>query len=99
MKKLIYILMLILLSGLCAGILHFRADTREREHNNQVKQLEALYTEVQNDCNKGDYESALEKANQLYYTIGFSEETKTYWDNTRKGTIDYIENAMLGLAY
>ena len=98
MKKLLYILLLIIAAGLCAVILFMRSDSREKEHNSQVEQLETLYAEIQNDCNNLEFETALEKAYQLNYT-GYSEETRTHWDNVRKATVDYIENAMLGLAY
>jgi outer membrane protein assembly factor BamD (BamD/ComL family) len=99
MKKLLYVVLVVILAALCISVLFLRSSSARTEHDNQVRQLELLYAEIQKDCNNGDYESAMTKANQLSYTAGYSEEIKTQWDNTRKATIDYIENAMLGLAY
>ena len=99
MRKMLYVVLVIIFAALCIGVLFLRFGTSKTEHDKQVRQLEMLYAEIQKDCNNGDYESAMMKADQLIYTAGYSEETKIQWDNIRKATIDYIENAMLGLAY
>ncbi len=55
--------------------------------------MESLLLEVQEDVERNDYTSALFKAEQLYYSIDWSGESKEQWDQTREMVISMIMEA------
>ena len=69
-----------------------------RKIKKQEKHLESIVQEIKDDKDKKDYDSALYKANQLYYVPieSYSSEEeliKEKWDNIRESTIKMIEDA------
>ena len=53
--------------------------------------LETIYSEIQTDMANGDYDSALMKANTLYFSAD-DKELKNQWDQTRESMIKMIES-------
>lgn len=66
---------------------------RQERSERQVKQLQTVLAQIQKDINSGDYEGAMIKANQLYYTATNSSELREQWDSTRESVIQTIQEA------
>ena len=96
-KAAIFCLVVFLLWVGFVGSLIFYGDSDVRDAKKQQKNLEKIVQEIKKDMNKKDYDTALYKANQLYYTpyIDTEEEQqiKEKWDKIRESTIKMIEEA------
>jgi DNA-directed RNA polymerase subunit RPC12/RpoP len=55
-------------------------------------ELQEIVDAIGVDIANGDYDSALIKANSLYYDVNWSSETESKWDNVRKTLIETIES-------
>ena len=62
-------------------------------HKAQEVQLQSIVVEIEKDIKNEDYDSAIIKANSLYYTADWSSDVEKKWDETRKAIIKRIEKA------
>lgn len=53
--------------------------------------LEVIYSDIQTDMVNGDYDSALMKANTLYFSAD-DKDLKSQWDQTREALVELIES-------
>lgn len=89
----------IVFMSLVAALVLFLPDANyNRKVKKQEKHLESIVQEIKDDKDKKDYDSALYKANQLYYVPieSYSSEEeliKEKWDKIRESTIKMIEEA------
>ena len=83
------ILLAIIIFGF--GFLFIQVKNERAER--QVKQLKVVLADIQKDINSGDYDGAMIKANQLYYTATNSAELREQWDKTRESVIQTIHDA------
>lgn len=61
-------------------------------HNREEQRLEAIVGEVQDCIANEDFDTALVKANSIYYTnSGYSSRVEEHWDNVREDLIAMIE--------
>lgn len=60
--------------------------------DNQEKELQQIVNNIEADMKNGDYDSALIKANSLYYTVDWSNDVQNKWDSTRKELIKMIKD-------
>lgn len=61
-------------------------------HLNEIKRLQKIEDEILEDIRNERYEQALVKVNTLYYTSGYSKETKEAWDTKREALITQLTN-------
>ena len=65
-------------------------------NNSKESELNAIVSEIQEDVKNGDFDSALLKANQLYYdgdNSSYSKNAKAHWDQQREEYIRIINEA------
>lgn len=85
-------IMLVVAAAFFIGI-HFFDKSEENKSNAEVAKLTAIYEEIQQDIQDGNYTEARLKTNNLYYTSNYSGEIKKQWDNTRKELLKIIDEA------
>ena len=78
---------------LCMSFIFFQTHSQKKQSQAEEAQLQSIVVQIEDDITNGDYDSALVKANNLYYTSGYSKEVRKKWDNTRKALITQIEEA------
>lgn len=59
--------------------------------NRENTRLNEIYAEIQVDIENGDYDSALIKANSLYFRRD-DDDLKEQWDEMRESVIDIINS-------
>ena len=64
-------------------------------HFAEVQRLQGIEDEILEDIRNGRYEQALLKAQTLYYTGTYSNDTKASWDQKREALIQQL-NTLLG---
>ncbi len=74
------------------AILMFMSKASDKKKAEEEAALQVIVAQIEEDMKNGDYDSALVKANNLYFTSS-TGPTKRKWDDTRKAFIAQIEEA------
>ena len=83
-------LYLLIFTALFFGLMYFKKSQENRAIKIEDASLQAIVEQIQMDIENDDYDSALIKANGLYFTED-SSENKKKWNNTREALIEHIE--------
>lgn len=81
-----FLILMFVLMGVMFSCSFDSKDKREEK-------LEAIVEEIEEDMENGDYDSALFKANNLYYDRSWSSSKADQWDERRQSIIEMIEKA------
>lgn len=65
------------------------------KHFEEIERLQAIEDEILEDIRNERYDQALLKAQTLYYTTDYSNDTKEAWDQKREALIQQL-NTLLG---
>ncbi|MBO5998442.1 MAG: hypothetical protein J6P87_02005 [Lachnospiraceae bacterium] len=84
---LIVALLVLLAAAAVASVIYVRRNNSKKEE----AALEELARSAVEDVSNGRYDEALQKADKLYYTSGYSNKIRLKWDDERATLIDYIE--------
>ena len=72
---------------------------QKNEHAQQIARFEQLAEEIQSDIENEDYDAARIKANQIHYTVNWSDDAKERWDEYREDTLKLIDKLEYGDEY
>ena len=75
------------------GLFFAYSNMQKKQSQSEEADLQLQLELIEEDINSGDYDKALVKANNLFYTSGYSQDVKKKWDNTRATLIKQIEEA------
>ena len=84
------IILLILMPVISLGPLGLMYLVSSIPHRKEIKKLEKTESQIIEDIDNQNYDSALLKANQLYYTSNWSSEEEKAWNDKRENYINLI---------
>lgn len=82
----VLLIILILIFAVPTFLYCYKNEKAEKEDAS----LQIVFNEIQDDVAQGNYELALMKAHNLYFTSSYSSSAKEKWDDTRETVIEQI---------